>query len=459
MKYKMKCKKLFFKLIVSFLVLLIKNIHSQEMLTAVQMRQSGKKAFLGKSLYKDLGRKFSFFTAGQVAVVGFYDSHQFVGIGEDAVVFYPEPQDIDSSGLDINNKDQFDMFAVNVGIKSLFEGPDLWGAKVIGRFEFGFGGIAEQEIQALGVMSIGSIYMSFLWRRTEVRFGQFFHPLALSKTYPTPVSGDEGLGFDPIRRVPMIRLVHVVDKFKFTLALSKLFGLKEARRAVLPDFFCKLNVRFGRKYHFGVGLNYHAEVPRLETEENYKTTEQVSGIAAFVYARLRPYPFIIKTRFNYIENGSPFGIMGSYSAQYRNFVTDEIIYTPMRAVTFWTDIVYVKNKNIEPGLFLGFAKDLGASKNIVKGYTKIEDGKQEDVSLININSTMKSARYFFRVAPRVRTRVRNLIFGFEVSYARAAFARDSSQEGWQDDYDCHGRVVNAKPASNMRLIFNAVYAF
>jgi len=461
----MKRKNLIFLFVLSFFC--IKNLYSQEMLTSVQMRESGKGVVFKKELAEKKFSKFKFFSTGQVAWQSFYDTDEFAGALQDAVVFFPLPQNVDTSGLDINNKDQYSMYALNASVKSLFVGPDLWKAKVVGRFEIGFSGVGDNTVR---VMSISNAYISFLWKKSEVRFGHYYHPLALSTVYPTPVSGSEGEGYDPVRKAGLIRFTHVVDKFKFIFAVSKLFGREEARWAATPDLFCQMSVRLRKEYHFGIGVNYHVEVPRLfsqtpsaelglEAEKTYKTTESVNGLAAFIFIRLLPKPFLIKARANYIENGAAFAIMGSYNVAHRNAVTDERIYTPIRAFTFWYDIVYLGSKRVEPAIFIGFAKNLGSKRNIEKSYFDEASGEEKEVSLIGKDDPLPNAQYMFQISPRLRMRAKNFILGFEVGYSRAAFARDSTKDGWKDDYDCHGKIINAKPVSNTRLIFSAIYAF
>jgi len=446
----------------------MKNIYSQEMLSAVQMRQSGKGKVFKQELKEKEFRKFKFFSTGQVALQAFYDSDQFAGVLQDAIALFPLEQNIDSTGLDINDKNQFSMFALNASVKSLFVGPDVWGAKMVGRFEVGFSGL---NSRAYGIMNISNIYISMLWNRTELRFGHYFHPLALSTTYPTPVSGTEGAGFDPVRKVGVIRFTHLIDNYKIFLAISKVFAREEARRAAVPDLFCEFEMTFRKKYKMGVGFNYHVEVPRLfsqvppaetglDATAIYKTPQQVGSIAAFVFARLLPKPFLLKLRATYIENGLPFGIMGSYSVQYRNEVTDERIYTPMRTLACWADLVYLGSKRVEPAIFIGFSKGLGAKTTIVKGFTYTgENDEEQDVSLISLEDPAKNMQYLFQISPRLRMRAKNFIFGFEIGYTRAAFARNADDQGWRDDYDCRGKIIDAVPTSNTRVIFSAIYAF
>jgi len=451
------------RIIFLFLFLFIfKNICSQEMIADVTMRQSGKGKAFGEMLYEKRKKEFKFAFTGQVEYQSAYDMRQIIGASEDAVVIYPAPQNIDDAGIDIYSKDQFSMIGVNASGKTLFVGPDMWGGKLVGRFEWGFGGLGRSGTVEL--MNIKNAYISLLWRNTEVRFGHYFHPIALTTTYVTTVGPGQGLGFDPNRKAPMVRIIHVVrDKFKILMAAAKIFNSEEARWAVLPDLHLQLDFRYSADYLYGAGIDYHVEVPRIKTDLNYKTEESVGSIVAFLFARIVPRPFLIKTRLSYVENGKTFGIMGTYGVRHRNPVTDERLYTPMRAITYWTDIVYLGNKKFEPGLFVGLAKGLGASRRIVKSYIKEpeegSDEEPEEVSLINIGDGLTNAAYMFNISPRLRMRYKNLILGFEIEYFRALFARDFEMDGWQKDFNCYGKVINGRPTSNVRVLFSSSYTF
>jgi len=432
------------------------KLFAQEMISDVEMRGSGKGKKFGKMLYEKRKKQFRYAFTGQVVYQSFYDMRQFAGAAQDAIVFFPGPQNIDDSGLDIFNKDQYSMIGINASGKTLFVGPDLWGGKLVGRFEWGFGGVSNETIR---IMNIKNAYISILWKSTELRFGHYFHPVALTTVYPTTVGGSEGLGYDPNRKSPMIRLIHVVrDKFKILMAAAKLFSTEEARLAVLPDLHFQVDYGHDKNYLFGVGIDYHSEVPRIrtESEEPYKTTESFGSIIAFLFARMLPSPFLIKTRLSYVENGTRFGVMGAYGVTHRNPVTDERLYTPMRALTYWADIIYLGSKKFEPAVFIGVSKGLGAARRVIKSYTDDED---EDVSLINVGGAITNAAYMCNISPRLRMRYNNVILGFEIEYSRAYYARAFDKDDWQDDFNCYGKVINGKPGSNTRFMFTCSYTF
>jgi len=400
-----------------------------------------------------VGKDFRFKILGSVNFQSFYDSHQFIGFTHDAVVYFPRPKNCDDRGLDISKKDQFSMLGISYNSKIMFLGPDVWGAKTGGRLDLSIGGLSLDVI----FLRMKNGFVDFKWKKTKLRIGHYYHPLALGKTYPTTVSGSEGIGYDPFRKAALMRVKHKIDRFELIMALAKIYSSLPSLWSTTPDLFFQINVEQNKNL-FGVGINFHIETPRLVTEEFYKTTEQVKGMCPFLFAHIKRKPFRVKMRLSYSENGAPFFIMEAYAVKFRNPETDERVYTNLRALSFWIEFIYKKeNKRvIEPALFIGISKNLGARDRIVKSYT---DDSGSIIPLLFVPGAITFADYMFVIAPRVRIRIKNFVIGAEIEYSRGGFARDFTDPNWRDDFDNYGRVVNPTPSSNTRFVFTTSYVF
>jgi len=449
----MKYKNLISGLLLIFLSF-FNFIFSQqdEKIPPASMRTSGKAQAFGKELYVTPVKGFGYRFTGQVTFESVYNTRQFSGALLDSVVFFPNPIILDPRRIDFFDKDQLTFIALIASGKTLFVGPKIWGANTNGRIDFSFGGLG--NLTTAWLTRLSNAYINFIWRRsTELRIGHYYHPMALAKVYPTTVSGNEGIGYDPNAKAPIFRIRHNTGNWKLVFAIAKRFNLEVSRWATLPDLFFQVNF-YKDEHMYGSGVCYRADVPRIETDFGYKTTEQINAFYAFVFARIVKHPFLIKARISYLENGVPFATIGGYAVTSRNSATDDRILVPLRTATFWSDIVYKGSKTLEPGLFIGVSKALGASSKIIKSY---QDDAGNDVSLLTGLGTNVS--YMFAFTPRLRAVFKNLILGFEVEYTRASFARASNQEGWQEDIDDYGRVVNSKAVGNVGLIFTASYTF
>jgi len=395
--------------------------------------------------------QFSFILSGHAALEAFYDSHQVLGFQQDQYVGFPLPKESDPRGLDISDKDQLNMLGFRVVGSIGMIGPKVFSADTSAQILCEFDGVDNSTVRLL---RIRKGFFDLDWERTNLLLGYYYHPIYIDEVYPDTVSRGFGRGYDPFAYAPQIRLCHKVEKFEYVFAVSTLFRSKPSRSAVVPDLFFKVNLEL-QKHLVGAGINLHAEVPRLETDFGYKTSQQVIAIQPFVFALFDLAPFEAKFRASLVENGTDFDIMGGYATRFRNPQTDERTLTSLRALTFWSDIVY-NGKRVEPALFVGVSKNLGASKKIIKSY---EDGEGNDIPLFGPDIGLQSANYMFILAPRIRVHVKNFVFGFELEYSRALFARDFDQENWQDDFDDFGKVIHGDTASNTRFLFVTFYGF
>jgi len=408
--------------------------------------------------------RFTFKIFGDVSLQSFYDSRQFFGISQDSIVYYPLPQRYDKRCLDIDDKDQFTMYGISNNTRILFFGPDVWGAKSSGRMDISVGGLG--FIGSFIFFRVKLAYIKFAWNneQTELRLGHFYHPIVSTNVYATTVSDNEGIGYDPFNRAAVVILTHKIDKIKLYLAAAKEYSSPSSRLATMPDLLFRAEMNVGNQL-IGAGINYHAEVPRLygsvQTAEGetkrYKNAEYVRSIYPFVYAKFKINPFEIKTRFSYLENASPYVILGAYGVTSINPQTDERTYTNIRTLSWWLEMIYHISSKVQPGIFTGLSKNIGASKKIVKSYV---DAQGQEVSLLFVPEAITNASYMFVITPRVRFIIKSkFVIGMELEYSRAYFAREFDQEGWQNDFDDFGKVINGRPTSNTRLALVMNYLF
>jgi len=427
---------------------------------------------------KEGKRRFEFHIIGGLSTESFYDSRQVFGSRHDELMFVPLQQKFDNRGLDINDKDQFNMLGFRTCIGLHVKGPQLWGAKTSAIIEGEFNGLASGDVNDPNVsrlerarldttrlFRLERAHFNFAWRNTNLLVGHYYHPLVLDEMFPETISRAHGRGYDPFDWHPQIKLRHRMDNFEGVLAVSKRFYDEAARLATTPDLFAQLNFHINDQHILGAGINYHVQVPRIATDLGYKTTEHISSIYPFVFALIRARQFDIKARFTYLENGSIYDIIGSYAVTQRNEATDEWKLTNIRTLSFWTEFIYKKFSKVEPALFVGISKNIGAPENIVKGYTATitEDCEDREICLPlldRVSSIFPNIDYMFILSPRIRVRFGNFTLGAEIEFVRAAFAKTRfDQDGWERDYDNRYRVVNSTPVSTFRFLLATFYHF
>ena len=423
-------------------------------------------------------RRFEFHIIGGLSTESFYDSRQVFGYHHDEIAFIPLQPKFDPRGCDINDKDQFNMLGVRTCLGLHVKGPQLWGARTSAVVEGEFNGLPSTDVNDPNVSRLERArldtvrlfrlergYFNFAWKNTCMLVGHYYHPLVLDEMFPETISRGHGRGYDPFDWHPQIKLRHRKDNFEGVVAISKRFYDEGARLSTIPDLFGQVNFHIYDKHIVGAGINYHVQVPRISTDTGYKTTEHVSSIYPFIFARLRARQFDIKARFTYLENGSVYDMIGSYAVTQRNEITDEWQLTNLRSLSFWAEFVYKKFSKIEPALFVGITKNIGAPKNIIKGYstTITEDCKEREICLPlldRVSSIFPNVDYMFIVAPRIRARFGNFTLGAEIEFVRAAFAKTQfDEDGLEKDYDNRYRVVNSIATSNFRFLLATFYHF
>jgi len=453
----------------------------EEMVADVERREAGKVALL-KDLAKDKAAKvdgprvmipvkpkFLYHILGGVAFESMYDSRQVIGSRYNEFIFAPAPQELDPNGLDINAKDQFNMMGVRAACSLHVRGPKIWDALTSAVIEGEFNGIQDDTVR---LFRLERAHANFDWERTTLLLGHYYHPLVLDEMFPETISRGHGIVYDPFQFAPQVKLRHRLKNFELVFAVAKDFEVQTARWATLPDVFFQINLHAGNQL-LGAGVNYHVVVPRIFTEvppvaeraegadadQTFKTNEQVASIYPFAFALLRFNPFELRVRATYAQNGSVYDIIGAYGVCERSPVTDERLYTNLRTITFWADFIYKRNYRIEPAIFFGVAKNLGARERILRGYTFVDGTTTKFLDLLSVEDSTTSIDYMFIVAPRIRVRFGNFTLGAEIEYTKASFARPFTDDDWQDDFDCHAKIVCGKPVSNFRFLFATFYDF
>lgn len=426
-------------------------------------------------LPKLLKRRFDFNLQGYVAAEAMYDSRQVIGFKFNEYTLFPAPQKLDKTGLDINDKSQFNMMAVRGTLTAMIKGPDIWNSKPTALIEGDFTGINDSTV---GLFRLKKAFANLEWENSSLMLGQYYHPLCLDELWPETISFGRGIIYDPFRYAPQIKFRHRFDRYEFVTALSKRFDSEAARRSAMPDLFGEFYAHID-KHLIGLGINYHSEVPRLSTDvtltsrqldtnttqpttKTFKTTESLSSIYPFAFAAVKFNPFDIRMRLTYAENGNVYSLIGNYDVIERNARTDQQIYVNMKTLAFWTDIIYNRLSRFEPAVFVGVSKNLGTGQNIVKGYANNLDEFITDpdfLTLLQVDNSTAGIDYTFICAPRLRVKFGDLHLCAELEYTRASFAKSTSEDGWEKDFGPTGKVVCGKPVNNVRLLFATFYNF
>jgi hypothetical protein len=400
-------------------------------------------------------KKFGIQFSGFVKTDIFYDTRQTVDLREGHFLILPANEKPDENGKDINGQASFNFLSIQTRLAGDITGPDVLKAKTSAYFEAEFFGTSNSDINGF---RLRHAYAMLNWKKSELMVGQYWHPMFITSCFPNTVSFNTGAPFEPFSRNPQIRYTFRFSKFKIigTVLSQRDFqsngpnGLSSEylRNSEMPEGNLKLeyntqNQEKSSDFLVGAGIDYKVLKPRLYTTAAnstiYETNEKVSGLASFLYFKLKFRPVTVKAQGTYGQLTDNLTMLGGYAAtdtidNYKN----DVSYSPMNVFAFWTD-VHTNGVKWEFGLFAGYTQNLGFDKNPLADNASTIYGRGSNIQSV------------YRVSPRVVFKPGKMRFAVEVESTSAAY-------GKTDVLD-YGLVKETQNISNLRLLLAVYYMF
>ncbi len=381
--------------------------------------------------------RFSMDISGFVRSDFWVDSRAVVQAREAIFSLYPENILLDENGKDIHGDPVFNFSAIATRFTSRFQGPDAFGAQVNALVEADFTGVTNADINGF---RLRHAYVDMQWEHWGLMLGQFWHPLFVAEVFPTVVSLNTGVPFQPFIRNPLatIRFQKDFSRWMFSLvgqrdnASDGPGGVSSEylRNALLPNVHLQWTGFFEHST-IGFGADYKILRPRQITANNLYTDEHIGTYALLAYGRYFDDWWDIKAKVIYGQNLSEHLLMGGYAESYIDPETGYVSYTSLNHLSVWGNIVY--GQRVRPGLFFAYNHNFGAKDNISGNYY----GRGSHIA------------YIYRVSPSVALRSANVELCAEFEYTAAAYGEP----------DNRGRVRDHSEVANLRLLLTAVYYF
>jgi hypothetical protein len=385
------------------------------------------------------GIKFSGFIRNDAMI----DSRQTVNSCEGDIDLYPADLAKDVNGVDKNAASSFNMLPISSRLTGTVTGPDAFGAKATG--------ILEGEFFAMGsgtttnnTFALRHAYIKLDWARTQLAFGQYWHPLYNPDCAPGQLAFSGGMPFVPFNRSPQIRLTQKLNN-QFSLILAAITerdfesiipantsGLATfttagvtatdgMRNAVVPDLHAQLLYKTNAVL-LGAALDGKSIRPALAvgTAPGYVSTKRVNSLAFEVYGKATARDFIVKAEYVHGQNMTDLVMLGGYVAY---GAVPDITYKPTSLSSCWLDISGT-GKKIVPGIFAGYTKNNGASDDGgIASY-----GRGISVNGRGINDVL-------RVAPRVEFVSGKFKIGVELEVTKADYGTSTTAAKVTGDTD------------------------
>ncbi len=381
--------------------------------------------------------RFSIDISGFVRSDFWIDSRTVVQAREAIFSLYPENIFLDENGKDIYGDPAFNFSAIATRFTSRFKGPDAFGAQVNALVEADFTGVTNADINGF---RLRHAYVNMQWEHWGLMLGQFWHPLFVAEVFPTIVSLNTGVPFQPFIRNPLATVSYRKDHSRWMFSLvgqrdyasdGPLGATSEyIRNAVLPNLHLQWT-GFYEHSTIGFGADYKMLRPRQTTENNLYADERIGTYALLAYGRYFHDLWDIKAKIIYGQNLSEHLLMGGYAESHTDPETGHVSYTPLNHLSVWGNVVY--GERVRPGLFFAYNRNYGATKDISGNHY----GRGSHIA------------YLYRVSPSITFRSGNMELCAEFEYTAAAYGEP----------DNRGRVRDHSEVANLRLLLTAVYYF
>ncbi|MFM6954901.1 MAG: hypothetical protein ACKOWL_07935, partial [Sphingobacteriaceae bacterium] len=390
------------------------------------------------------GIKFSGFVRNDVM----YDTRQTVNAREGELLLYPADIANDSQGLDKNATPTFGMLAITSRLSGTITGPDAFGAKTSGIFEAEFFGNGNGAAE-IDLFRLRHAYAKLDWEKTQLAFGQYWHPLFSTDCFPGVLSFNTGMPFQPFSRNPQVRLTQKLGKefslivaalsqrdFTSTAPASNTSATDVSRNAAVPNLHGQLQYK-GKTWVVGTALDWKSLRPTLTNgSPAVVTKENVSSLAFETYVKLTTKGAIFKAEYVNGQNMTDHLMLGGYVAY--NGTAANATYKPTNVTSMWFEIAGTTKKVI-PGLFIGYTKNNGAKDaNATNAYARATPVSGRGID------------HIFRVAPRMEFVSGKFKMGTELELTTAAYGTANTQ----------AKITGATDkVTNTRFLFLTSYSF
>ncbi|MGM0532315.1 MAG: hypothetical protein ACQER7_13300, partial [Bacteroidota bacterium] len=388
----------------------------------------------------DFGIRFS----GYVKNDAFYDSRQNVTAREGHFLLWPKPEAPDVNQQDVNAQPNFNILAVQSRISGTITGPEALGAETSGTIEGDFFAQANDNIN---LFRLRHAYLRLSWDNTQLLTGQFWNPMFVTSCFPGTVSFNTGVPIQPFSRNPQVRLTQSFGDLEVIAAalaqrdypsrIDEAVSSKFLRNSGSPDMHLQLH--YNRpKLNMGAGMAYKTIMPRLETEQQVKTGNTISGLSAIAFAKISLEPVTIKFEAISGQNATDLLQISGFAIESIKPATDERSYLPLRSMSLWTDI-HTNGDQFQFGVFAGYTKNRGTRSSILN-----------DPELDPIFGFGNNIASLYRISPRILYSSGKVKFGLEGEYTSATFG---------SGYNDKAVPINNHTVANMRVLLSTYYHF
>ena len=315
---------------------------------------------------KNFTYKFYGFVRGDL----FYNTRANMAPVDGNFYLFPLDEKPDADGKDLNATPNGSFYTFTSRLGLSVTGPNVGSARTSACLETDFGGFSGSTT----MLRIRQAWVALDWDKSNVLIGHTWHPL-FGSVFPDMLNLSTGAPFQPFNRSPQIRYQYKAGNVKLTASAiwqlqytsSGPKGMSEdyIKNSCVPEFYAGVDYKTNN-WLVGIGADLISLAPRVKSEVGdkiYKVKERVTSVSVEAHARYTDDNWKISAKTIMGENLAHLCMLGGYGVSSIDKRTGEQEYTSYRHSMTWLNVVY--GKKWQPGLFVGYLKNLGAGKDIV----------------------------------------------------------------------------------------------
>lgn len=355
---------------------------------------------------------------------------------------WPKKPEYDANGNDLNAKSSVRMLSISSRIGARFSGLQIGDTRISAYIEFDFtGGDAANSVR------LRHAYTAFEKEKWQILFGRTWHPTFIEKVFPGVMALNTGVPFQVFNRSPQLRITYKLSDC-FNLMGAAVYQVnyvspgpdgsssRYQRDAMVPNLHLQLQYDNGN-FVAGAGFDWKTIQPRTATtgadENQYVTNEKLSSVAAVAYFKYNKEKFEIKGKSMFGQNVAESLLPGGYAVASLDEKTGFETYTPTNHIYSFLNLYY--GDKWKAGLFAGYMKNLGTSKNPAGDFY----ARGADVDEC------------FRISPQVLWQYKNFMFSYEPEITWVSYGTI--------DRNNKGKVIDTEFVSNFRNLITIFYLF
>lgn len=312
--------------------------------------------------------KFDFY--GRVRADLYYNSRASAETVDGLFFLYPEDHLYDPDGNDINAQPQGSAYSIYSRVGVNITGPKIGAANSSAVVEADFRGSST----TLSVLRVRHAYVRLAWHKSNLLIGQTWHPL-YGSVAPSVLNLDTGAPFQPFSRAPQVRYqfwpsdkiqltAAAVWQSQFTSAGPDGKSNKYLKNSCVPEIFIGADVK-GNGWTAGAGAELLSLTPRTTAVANgatYKVDERLTTISAEVHANYTASDWQVSGKTVLASNLTQTSMLGGFAVTSTDPHNGKRDYAPFRTSATWVNATC--GHKWQPGIFVGYLKNLGTGKKI-----------------------------------------------------------------------------------------------